>query len=493
MGDDALDMLLGGSRQGRRSRSAGLRVSDILTMPEEQQALLHWLIRHYEATPDALADQLGQALDQTQPCLDDLLGQGYLYTIDRNGSTYYRVNLAPKSGRQMPTDVWQVLDRDSEQANVFISYSRRNKEFVQQLHSALEATGREVWVDWESIPVAGDWWQEIQLGIELADTFLFVISPHSAASKVCGQEIEEALKHNKRLVPVVYEDVLPEQVHPELARLNWIFLRPEDDFQHGFQRLLAALDQDLDYVRTHTRLLVRALDWERHGRDHSYLLRGTDLDRANEHLAQGNNQEPRPTALHHRYVLASAEAEAALREGELERQTAVLAEQRRWLQVVTAISVVAVGMGLTSGILLYRAWQAQDQAELGRWQALHQLTQALDPAEPGDPADQSVPDLPSSLDQPPLSDQPLEALLIAAQAGLAFQQLPQALQTPERQAQTYRALQQALAAVEGHTRDDDGDPSEANLSILLQSSCTWLSDHRSDLAIPQDDPLWPCP
>ncbi|MFH7245377.1 MAG: TIR domain-containing protein [Spirulina sp.] len=481
MGDDALDILLGGARQERRSRPAGLRVSDILTMPPDQQALLHWLIRNYEATPDALADQLGQTLDQMQPCLDDLQGQGYLYTLDRNGSTYYRVKLAPKTGRQMPTDVWQVLDRDSEQANVFISYSRRNKEFVQQLHSALEATGREVWVDWESIPVAGDWWQEIQLGIELADTFLFVISPDSAASKVCGQEIEEALKHNKRLVPVVYEDVLPDQIHPELARLNWIFLRPEDDFQTGFQRLLAALDQDLDYVRAHTRLLVRALDWERHGRDHSYLLRGADLDRANEHLAQGNNQEPRPTALHHRYVLASAEAEAALREGELERQTAVMAEQRRWLRVVTAISVVAVGVGVVSGTLLHRAKQAQAQAELGQWQSLHRLTQVLGQVD---------------LQTPPESaqrDRQFELLLTATQAGQVFQQLPQAMQTPERQAQTYRALQQALAALEGNTLDDDGDPSEADLSALLQSSCTWLSDHRSTLAVPQNDPLWPCP
>lgn len=480
MGDDALDILLGGARQGRRSRSAGLRVSDILTMPEDQQALLHWLIRHYEATPAALAEALGQTTDQVQPCLDDLLGQGYLYTIDRNGQTYYRVKLAPKTGRQMPTDVWQVLERNSEQANVFISYSRRNKDFVQQLHSALEATGREVWVDWESIPVAGDWWQEIQLGIELADTFLFVISPDSAASKVCGQEIEEALTHNKRLVPVVVEDVSPEQIHPALARLNWIFLRPEDDFEQGLQRLLAALDQDLDYVRTHTRLLVRALDWERHGRDNSYLLRGSDLDRANEHLAQGNNQEPRPTALHHRYVLASAEAEAALREGELARQTAVMAEQRRWLRVVTAISVVAVGVGVMSGTLLHRAKQAQAQAELGQWQALHQLNQVL-----GSVNLQTPPDLAQQ-------DQRFEVLLTATQAGQVFQQLPQAMQTPERQAQTHRTLQQALALAQGNP-PDAGNPSEADLSALLQRSCTWLRNYQSAPSVSQDDLRWPCP
>jgi len=52
MGDDNLDILLTGPTPGRR-RSPGLRVADILTLPEDQQAVVNWLIRHYEATPTA--------------------------------------------------------------------------------------------------------------------------------------------------------------------------------------------------------------------------------------------------------------------------------------------------------------------------------------------------------------------------------------------------------------------------------------------------------
>ncbi|HEY9887833.1 MAG TPA: TIR domain-containing protein [Candidatus Obscuribacterales bacterium] len=434
MGDDALDALLKGKPGGRRSRLPGLKVADILTMPPEQQSLVNWLMRHYEALPETIADQLQQDLSQIQTHLKSLTDQGLLKTIDKNGSTYYRVKLAPKSGRQMPTDVWQVLDRDSQQANVFISYSRRNKEFVQELHSALESTGREVWVDWENIPVAVDWWQEIQLGIELADTFVFVLSPDSVASQVCGQEIEEALKHNKRLVPVICQDVPPDQVHPELARLNWIFLRPQDDFQKGFKRLLEALDQDLDYVRTHTRILVRALEWDRNGHDSSYLLRGADLERANRYLAQGKDQEPRPTALHHQYVLTSAEAEAAVRDAELARQKNALAGQQRWLQLVTAVSILAVAMGITSWGLAREAHRAQKLAEQAQLKALNQSAQALF-----------------------LSDQRFDALLSATRAGQVFQSLDPNQQTAEMKAQVLSALQQTLFWVqernrlEGHT------------------------------------------
>ena len=36
-------------------------------------------------------------------------------------------------------------------ADVFISYSRKDKEFVQRLDESLKCRGREAWVDWEGI------------------------------------------------------------------------------------------------------------------------------------------------------------------------------------------------------------------------------------------------------------------------------------------------------------------------------------------------------
>ena len=52
---------------------------------------------------------------------------------------------------------------------------------------------------------AADWLAEIYSGIEAADSFLFIISPDSVASKICTLEIEHTVKHNKRLVPVVWK------------------------------------------------------------------------------------------------------------------------------------------------------------------------------------------------------------------------------------------------------------------------------------------------
>src|SRR5262245_51645370 len=55
--------------------------------------------------------------------------------------------------------------------DVFISYSRKDTGFVRRLHDALAAQSRAAWVDWEDIPRAADWMDEINRGIDAADTF----------------------------------------------------------------------------------------------------------------------------------------------------------------------------------------------------------------------------------------------------------------------------------------------------------------------------------
>jgi len=119
--------------------------------------------------------------------------------------------------------------------DVFISYSRKDKEFVKTLHQALTESQYNTWVDWEDIPLTADWWEEIKAGIESANTFLFVISPDSISSKVCAQEIEHAVANNKRLLPIVRRDGFDMNlVNPSLGKHNWLFFRAGDDFNHSF-------------------------------------------------------------------------------------------------------------------------------------------------------------------------------------------------------------------------------------------------------------------
>ena len=46
-------------------------------------------------------------------------------------------------------------------AEVFISYSRHDTDFVYKLVDALAAHELKAWVDWKDIPPTAEWQQEI--------------------------------------------------------------------------------------------------------------------------------------------------------------------------------------------------------------------------------------------------------------------------------------------------------------------------------------------
>jgi DNA polymerase III delta prime subunit len=208
--------------------------------------------------------------------------------------------------------------QDTSPNEIFISYSRRDKEFVTQLDNALRQIGWDPWVDWSDIHPTEDWWTAIKRGIESASNFVFVISPDSISSKVCRQEVEYGLKHNKRLVPLLRrEGFNMDDVHPAISRHNWIFFRETDDFEQAFGTLLTALETDIEYARSHSRLLVRAKEWQRKISDSSFLLRGTDLLEAEQWLEKSSTKQPQPTELHRNYIHASRQDELTRQEVEL--------------------------------------------------------------------------------------------------------------------------------------------------------------------------------
>lgn len=190
---------------------------------------------------------------------------------------------------------------------------------------------------------------EIERGIEQAETILVLLSNDWLASPVCQLELAYAVSLNKRVVPVIYGDIDSDDAFSTLAakpldaavlnmlagrdintvardnwralsKINWAFYR-EDDFTEGASKLLAALQTDLTHARTHTRLLSRALEWERGGNNISLLLRGIDLDQAVGWLAYNAETEPFPTDSHRAYIAASV----AQREAEIAADTDITA------------------------------------------------------------------------------------------------------------------------------------------------------------------------
>ena len=190
-------------------------------------------------------------------------------------------------------------------AKVFVSYSRRDIEFAKRLTAELQKSDLDFWIDWEGIPPTVDWWKEIEKGIEETDAFLFLISPDSAKSKVCGQELDVAVKNGKRLIPIVVREIAWEDTPPHLGHLNYIFFRESDNFNSAVQKLLSAIHTDFEWAQIHRRLQVKALEWERNDHESSFLLHGKELQEIESQLIDNTAKEPHPTALQSRYVFES--------------------------------------------------------------------------------------------------------------------------------------------------------------------------------------------
>jgi WD40 repeat protein len=190
-------------------------------------------------------------------------------------------------------------------AEVFISYAREDQPFVRRLQSALEDRDLSAWVDWEDIPPTAEWMREVEAAIEGSDSLLFVVSPESVASPTCRREIDHAAAQHKRLVPVVYREVDEDLVPEPVQAHNWIFCRESDDFDRALDTIATALRTDLEWVHQHTRLLVRALEWDTNNRDGSFLLRGRDLEDGERWLSVAAQHEtPSATPLQIEYLAA---------------------------------------------------------------------------------------------------------------------------------------------------------------------------------------------
>jgi len=118
-------------------------------------------------------------------------------------------------------------------SDVFISYSRKDIAFARLLRESLQQSQVDTWIDWERIPVGEKWWTEICEAIENANVFMFIISRNSIGSSVCKDEIKQALKNNKRIIPIIVDELKPDVIKefaPELPQFNWIIFARDHIF-----------------------------------------------------------------------------------------------------------------------------------------------------------------------------------------------------------------------------------------------------------------------
>ena len=291
-------------------------------------------------------------------------------------------------------------------ADIFISYSRKDIAFARLIYQSLQDSGLDTWIDWEGIPVGEQWWTEIRQAIENSNVFMFIISQHSVGSAVCKDEINIALQNNKRVIPIIIDQLAADSINefiPDLTKIQWIVFQrgntfeiddlqelqsdQSDDqriakaklpqFYEAIQKLNTVIHTDWEWVKYHTQLQNEAHRWENNQRHVSYLLRGEALEQAEQSLLSTTQKDPLLTALQVEFINESRKEEKLQQEEKLNLQKRST-QRLRWVIATIVVGlVIAVFLGVNWLDQSNRAKTAENEAILQRDEARQQAQISL--------------------------------------------------------------------------------------------------------------------
>ncbi len=238
----------------------------------------------------------------------------------------------------------------SDQNTVFISYSRTDMAFADELVAGLEMFGSyDVTIDRSDIRTGEEWQARLGALIADADTVVFILSPASVAAgaTVIEWEIREAERLSKRILPVLAEPVNDAAVPASLGKLQRVDFTA-GSFLGALRKLRDALDTDIDWISWHTYYARRAREWAAADHAANRLLLGGDIEAAQKWLQEPPKGAPEPTELHRSFIQASVEAQVARLSTERKRAEQLqrlVIRTRMALAVTVVLALAAIGAG----------------------------------------------------------------------------------------------------------------------------------------------------
>jgi len=121
---------------------------------------------------------------------------------------------------------------------IFISYSSKDQQFVDQLYLRLKQSGQPVWLNTESIPKGEHWYDEMSKGLRETDLLILVVSEDAIASGWVSKEWKTFLKMQKKVVPLLLREC---KVPQAIKKLEMIKTSDEN----WYYKLLKAIEQNL--------------------------------------------------------------------------------------------------------------------------------------------------------------------------------------------------------------------------------------------------------
>lgn len=123
---------------------------------------------------------------------------------------------------------------------VFVSYSRKDTPFVEQLVADLRNAGLEVWYDVSNLRGGSRWRIEIEAALRNSEFVVVVLSPDSMISEWVEREFLFASNLERKIIPLMYR---PCELSLNYLDLNYIDVQGQK-YRQGFAELLKVLAVD---------------------------------------------------------------------------------------------------------------------------------------------------------------------------------------------------------------------------------------------------------
>jgi hypothetical protein len=121
-----------------------------------------------------------------------------------------------------------------EMPKIFISYARVDSEFAEKLVTDLRSAGVDLWFDQHDILPGDRWDSAVETALMTSPWLMVVLTPESVASQNVMDEVAEALKLGKRIVPVLHRQC---DIPFRIGRLQYVDFT--GSYERGIKQLMA--------------------------------------------------------------------------------------------------------------------------------------------------------------------------------------------------------------------------------------------------------------
>jgi hypothetical protein len=132
--------------------------------------------------------------------------------------------------------------------DIFLSYSREDREIMQQIRHRLQAAGLSVWTDDNLAPGTPSWVRAIEKALDSAGCMVVLFSPFSKQSDWVREELDYARHQQRRIFPVLVAGDEGSSVPFGFSTTNWVDIR--FDMEQPIEHLIVAIHDFLGERQT---------------------------------------------------------------------------------------------------------------------------------------------------------------------------------------------------------------------------------------------------